>query len=944
MKAIFWKMLPAKLLHFLCSWMLILPIISSGNEVVLHKTSKKIIEQYRISYSIELKKQSMMAFKGNPVLRDRFSNKTQLDRIYQTPSAYYIGAKRWSGYPLPGEYPEVTQLEWEIQEKQRFRHAQDHLSNSLDKGANFREDLFHLPETTISWEKDYSYGALPPLVDLVKGKQWLFSSSMDGRLTAFIASTGRVVWDFQFPLGEFVQNTMASFVHKDRLIISAGTNSGNVYFFLGETGTVFFKINLGSPLNAPLHYFTSEEMTALIAVGKKELICIDLDSRAEKWRNTLSEEINLSPFSLQVGSQRYIFTGSTQGNIHAISLNGKSVWKKNLDASKLTYLSGFVKQGKPYIAGISMSKSVFLLHAVNGDLMARKKIPAPPRSRLSVDAESFSFALAVADPEDANMSLMISDHFFSEDKVAGQVAIPGNRFLGPIGVKLDGETFYYLIDQQWQLWMIQKGSRRAVKGYPFPLSLQAGAVYPYQTGGMVLTEYALFAACPGKGLIAVGIPENIILEKSFNELNSHQRSQSNYRNDLELLPSEEKLRLHSVSLSTPDKQRILPKPSIHFFPKSRDFLLVTTTPEGDLIFRDEEGIQRHYLKLSAGKMYVAPILQFIRDDEARIFLLSEKALQAWSWNVQTQRVVRLWERRDLYSKGSTFIQTEHDSGSTLYFVDERKHLTAVASDSGDTLFRELVDCYQFVYYPIYAQHYLFCGSKKVDARSGKLLSRSYIAGSHSSIVSLAGKTYLFQSDELDMIAWDAHKNEQIWRVRRLICKQYCFQRPAPAILHKAYGAWAYWTDYHRLVCIDVLSGFISWRASLRDDYALSSPTIAETASEIAVFLGSVRGKIFAFYAKSGQSFRAYPILLPGKEAPEEAMKGCSTPVLINASLLVYRLETGLVQLGRVAPNNRDFETIRFQVMDEKYKFSKVIFNRAELFWNQKMYFSNIVQD
>jgi outer membrane protein assembly factor BamB len=924
--------------------MLILPVLSSGSEVALQKASKQIKEQYLISYSLELKKQSMMAFKGNPILRDRFSNKTQLDALFQTPTAYHKGSERWNGYPLPGEYSQVTQLEWEIHENQRFRHPQDHFSSPSDTGANFRDDLLHFPETTISWEKDYSYGALPPLVDIVKGRQWVFSASMDGRLSAFHSSTGKVVWDFQFPLGEFVQHAMASFVYQDRLLISAGTNSGNLYFFLGETGSVFYKLNLGSPLNAPLHYFSSEEMTGLIAVSKKELICIDIISRTEKWRNILSEEVNLSPFSLQVGRQMLIFVGSAQGNIQAISLKGSTLWKKSLDTSRLASLMGFVKHARPYIAGASMSKSVFLLNAVNGEFLARKKIPAPPRSRLSVDAHSFAFGIVVADPEDASRSFMLSDHFFSEQKMVGQVSLAGNRFLGPIGVLIDGETFYYLLDQQWRLWMIQKGSRRAVKGFPFPLSLHPSADYPYQTGGMVLTEYALFAACPGKGLIAVGVPESIMADKSFQELNSNRRAQTNYRNDLDILPSADSMRFHSVSLSTPDKHRLLPKPGVLFFPKSRELMIVTSTTEGDIIFRNEEGLQRYHLRLNAGRMYVAPIIEFIREGEARIFLLSEKALQAWSWNISTQRVVRLWERRDLFSKGSTFIQTEHDSGSTLFFVDERKHLTAVACDSGDTLFREIVDSHQFVYYPIYAQVYLFCGSKKIDARSGKVLSRSYIAGSHSSIVSLAGKTYLFQADGLDMIAWDAHINEQIWRVRRLLCRQFCFQRPAPAILHKAYGAWAYWTDYNRLVCIDVVSGFISWRTTFRDDYILSSPTIAENHQQAVVFLGSIRGSIYAFNAKSGQSVKDYPVLLPGKENPEETIKGCSTPLLINGSLLVYRLESGLFQLGHVVPNNRDFKPIHFQVKDEFYKFSRPIFNRAEVFWNQKTYFSNIVQD
>lgn len=577
MKAISWKMLPAKLSHFVCALMLILPIISSGNEVLLQKFSKVLEEPYRISYSLELKKQSMQAIRGNPIIRDRFSNKTQLDSINNTPSAYYVGSQRWSGYPLPSEYPSVTQLEWELRESQRFRYPQDHFSVSHEAGVNFRDDLFHFPETTIAWEKDYSYGALLPLVDLVKGRQWVFSASMDGRLSAFHSNTGRMVWDFKFPLGESIQNNMASFVYQDRLLLSAGTNLGNVYFFLAETGAVFYKINLGSPLNAPLHYFKSETMTGLIAVSKRELVCIDIEAGKEKWRKTISEEISLSPFSLQVGRQMLIIVGSIAGNIHAFSLEGHSVWQKSSDSSNLSSLVGFVSQAKPYIAGATMSKSVFLLNAANGQVISRKKIPAFPRSVLSVDARSFSFGIVVADSENTNKSYMITDHFFSDQRLVGQVSIPGSRFLGPIGTRIDEETYYYLIDEYWDLWMIQKGSSRAVRGFPFRLSLYSGASYPHQKGGMVLTDYALFAACPGKGLMVVGIPEALSVDRSFRELSSYQLTQSNYRNDLDRLPSTESIRSYPANLSVPDKQRPLPKPGVLFFPKSRELFVVTST-------------------------------------------------------------------------------------------------------------------------------------------------------------------------------------------------------------------------------------------------------------------------------------------------------------------------------------------------------------------------------
>jgi outer membrane protein assembly factor BamB len=944
MKVISWKMLPARLSQLICAMLLILPVVSSGNEVLLQKSSELAKEPYRISYSLELKKQNMQTFRGNPTIRDRFSNKTQLDLLNYTPSAYYIGSQRWSGYPLPGEYPSVTQLEWELQASQRFRYPQDHFSASHDAGINFRDDLLHFPETTVAWEKDYSYGALPPLVDLVKGRQWVFAASMDGRLSAFHSNTGRTQWEFKFPLGESIQNAMASFVHQDRLLLSAGTNLGNIYFFLAETGALFYKISLGSPLNAPLHYFKSEEMTGLIAVSKRELVCIDIEAGKEKWRKTISEEISLSPFSLQVGRQMLIIVGSISGNIHALSLEGNSIWQKSSDSSNLSCLVGFVSQAKPYIAGATMSKSVFLLNAANGQLLSRKKIPALPRSVLSVDARSFSFGIVVADPENTDKSYMLSDHFFSDQRIVGQVSLPGRRFLGPIGTRIDGETFYYLIDEQWGLWMIQKDSSRAVRGFPFRLSLYPGAYYPHQSGGMVLTDYALFAACPGKGLIAVGSPETFSMDRSFRELSSYQQTQSNYRNDIDRLPSAESIRLYPVSLSVPDKQRVLPKPGVLFFPKSRELFMITSTAEGDIVLYDEQGKQRYRLNLQAGRMNANPILEFIREDEVRIFLLSEKVLQSWAWNIHTQRLVRLWERRDLNSKASTFIQAEHDSGKTLYFVDERNYLTAVASDSGDTIFREIVDSHQFVYYVIYAQAYVFCGSKKIDARTGKLISRSFTPASHSSVVSLAGKSYLFQSDDLDMIAWDAHKQEQLWRVRRLWCKQYCFQRTAPAILHKAYGAWAYWTDYTRLVCIDVVTGFISWRASFRDDYMLSSPAIAENAGNVGVFLGSIRGNLYAFHARSGETLNGFPLQLPGKENPDETLKGCSIPLVLNGSLLIYRMETGLIQLGKITENNRDFNLIQFQVSDEHYKLSRPIFNRAEVFWDQKAYFSNIVQD
>ncbi len=922
----------------------ILPGFSHSNDLVLQKTSRLMMDKGSIEYTLQTFKKNMNRYEGIPVLKDQFSRHTQLRSFSQTPSAYYIQHHRHEGYPFSSQFHEVSALEWKLQPCQRYRHPQEFFIANNDGGVRLRNDILHLPEITVAWKKNYTYGAVAPVAEVVEDRKMIFSATMDGFIRAIYPVTGALLWEYELPAGEIIEKPMNTVQEQKRTLLTAVSNRGNLYVLLASSGSLVGTKSLGPSLSAPLYGVKYNNHHYLIVVTAPVITCIQLSPFKIVWQREQEGSITRSPFSMRIGREKWIFTTSREGIITAIDFKGNTIWQRSAQDRLPFGASGFVYQAVPYIAGVGESGHAFLLHAGEGTVLSRITLPGRPRSDMSIHASALSFALVCDDPFTEDQSIFFSSEFFPQSRLPGRITLPGKKFLGPIGVRMDDETWYYVVDSQQQLWMLQHGSIRPLQGYPYSLDFMESSFYPHLEGGLVLTEYALYAAFPGAGLYAIGMPEASTVDRSFVSLKSQQHRHSSYRNDMDQMPSPDIRQIIPANLSFPDHERPFAEPAVFFHREHRTPYIVQADSNGDLNFYNQQGEVSFQLMTGSGPVLVAPQFDYISSREVRIYILGAHQLQAWLWDPTNHQLEKIWERRDLKSSGSTFMLTELKQGERLFFVDERKFFTSVCAKSGETIFREVVDAWQFAYYLIYTQPLIFCGSRKIDAISGRVLSRPFIRNSHSSMVGVAGRVYLFQSNDRYMKAFDAHSHEVIWRVQKLWCRKYCFQQTSPAVLYKGYHAWVYWPDYQRMLCIDVLRGFIMWRERLTDDYFLASPAIAETIFEPVVFAGTIKGRLFAWNVHSQINLKGFPMDLPGRISPREELKGCSTPLLLNGSLLIYRRETGLIQLGEIRENSRALDKIFFEVTPREEQEKRKIFNRAQLKWDGKIFFSNITNN
>jgi hypothetical protein len=110
-----------------------------------------------------------------------------------------------------------------------------------------------------------------------------------------------------------------------------------------------------------------------------------------------------------------------------------------------------------------------------------------------------------------------------------------------------------------------------------------------------------------------------------------------------------------------------------------------------------------------------------------------------------------------------------------------------------------------------------------------------------------------------------------------------------------------------------------------------------------VYVGSIRGKLYAMDGISGDGVPPYPLLLPGEEEPGQQLKGLSSPVLVNGMLLIMRVEFGLIALGKLKPPNQAYYPVLMTWQKKESLTKKYIFNRAQFFWDGYYRFSERVK-
>lgn len=136
---------------------------------------------------------------------------------------------------------------------------------------------------------------------------------------------------------------------------------------------------------------------------------------------------------------------------------------------------------------------------------------------------------------------------------------------------------------------------------------------------------------------------------------------------------------------------------------------------------------------------------------------------------------------------------------------------------------------------------------------------------------------------------------------------------------------------------------IRWRLSLMEDYIVEKPIVVDTKNASYVLYSTVKGKIYVLDAMRGTILHI--IQLPKEFSPQSIYTGISTAGFVNGMILVSRVGHGLYLVGTAKATNKDYPPKHFFVsiptIEKKKK--RFLWNRAELYWKDRMCFSNVVR-
>lgn len=955
-------------IFIICS-LYLLPSINIGKEFNIKKSSNLLKDKNKIEYSIEYSKEGFNEVL-NPYITDRIDNDLSLTSLSKLlPSSYKLNGKDYDGTPLKDDYKETSSLQWNIksfdsEEEKRLRYNQTYPNFDFAYNISFRTDLLYFPSSKIYKKltiSNFSIGNTAPILELVEGEIRLFLGSTDGRLLCVDPRSWRIYWEHNFPLGEGVNTPFVSFreeIGKDDSWsnIAVLTEAGKLYLFDCFDGSVRWSKKLieGAPKGRAL--------IKILEYSNKNIISITLDDQLFLINPKNGEEILKPKLPFNTSSliifplknKPIIICASSEGIIQCFSIDGSILWGKTLNG-RINYEGTLAMfDGTLYLLYATSSKALYVINGLTGNTIDIFTIPGHPRSSVSFDPGTLSYFLVTSnDLNDSKESILYGGSLLKDiPLIETKVIIDGKYFIGPVGLRIKDETILYFVNENGKLYAIQKGAKKPVSNYPISL-VSANEVSKVDSleGYISITEGALFITSNNFGFVTIGTPFSNSKKSylsSFSYLSSDDLSYKSdnysgarYRNDLDSLPNTKINLKKSLNISPYDNSGHILTPITYFDKLTGELRIASTTANGKLILMNEDGEEIKSLDPKLGPIYTEPIIMFDKNMDLEAYIIGLNGVVSIQ---KSAKIKEKWRREDIGSFGSSTYIYKFSSFESLIFVDKLNYLTSLNTLNGETMFREKVDCRDFAVGEIDGEKYLFCGSKMIEIKSGRVIKNTFTKNSSSTTAGINGKLLLFQSDDLDMLCIDPKNDEVIWRVRKLWCKKYCFDGQSSAILRKGSWALSFWCDYTRIVCIDVNTGLIRWRFTANDDYFVSKPTVVETLDGFYVFVGSINGKVYAFDCLTGKSLPNYPIQLPGKPVDLEVLKGASSPVLINGLMLINRVEYGIIGIGNAKESNRLSIPVNFTVEIKENRRGKVIFNQAILYWNQKYKKSNIVKN
>ncbi|MDD4029099.1 MAG: PQQ-binding-like beta-propeller repeat protein [Caldisericia bacterium] len=889
---------------------------------------------------------------SSPVsMRDKIPPKSDIEGIYTLPSKYWIGHTFYDGFPSAQQYKDVDGLEWIFTPSKKHLWTQIGMHLEYNVGNGVRDDIVTPVQTTPSFIYSCDISQQNPLIQEVDQKRVVVFSTMNEGIVCLDAISGDKLWSFLLSAGEYVIAGMSSLQYKEDVYIVAATSQKKILLIAAENGKTVRTLSMDAEIVSPLHTFVWEEIAYVAFCTSEKKVIQELFSRKILWEDDNTSLQARSPLSLMANHSFVVVFPFHNGSIVGIHLSTGEKWQKQVDGNILFNITSVSWDGTPYLGITTTKKKLFFLHPSDGRTLLSEDIPGEPKSNVMF-LPQYGQYFVVAKRSPQNDTIVFVSGQLGENRAQKKIDIPGQEIFGFCGYRQDSVNKFVFLNDQREFFTISSTDAKLASSFPLSLSTIRSPIQEASLGTcLALTEGMVWAVVPGEGMFRFGNPSPNIANSALsmqtylsngfiNTSSAFTSGESCYRegdaipldNTLSFLP-------HDVRLY--EETRPIPIPGSFWDPYLNQWFLMLTDPKGNLLWFDSKSNLCFTIPLSIGYCYTQPILEIDQKGIWKIFVVSEKEAVYLEFSPQNQTYTILWDATDMKSTGSSLVSFTYQQESFFIFVTDTGYLVALNKHDGRLRYKKKADAFTFCTHYLEHKPVLFCGKDIIHALNGEVLSSFGSSRSDSTTISLDGLLLWLQSFEDDMICKNPQSGELVWKVRKLWCKKFCYRSTSPAVLQKGNIALSYWSDYTRGVCVDIHTGLIRWRLSLVDDYLVEKPIVIATNAASYVVYSTVKGKLYILDALRGNVIHS--IQLP-KEAPSNSSyTGISTAGYVNGMLLVSRVGYGVYKIGNEKATSTDYPSKHFFVTAPASRKKEFLWNRAELYWENKMCFSNTVR-
>jgi outer membrane protein assembly factor BamB len=905
----------------------------------------------QVHFYLETNKNEIAPISSKVTLRDKIPPRSTLEEIYTLPSKYWIGSSYYDGFPSAEEYGNVDGLEWSFSTSKSHLWDQIGMSIEYNVGNCIREDIATHLQTTPSYMYPCNVTQQNPILQEVKQKKIVVFSTLTEGIICLDACSGQKLWDFNIAPGERIIEGMSSFRYKGEVYIVAATTNKKIFFIAAENGSLIQTLYTDSAIVSPMHTFLWEDSAYVAFCTSEKTVIQEVFSKTILWQDQTYFAKALSPISVMANHTFVVLFPFHNGTLVGVHLATGEKWHKQMDGQIPYNVTCVAWNGTPYVGIATSKKKLFFLHPSDGKTLLSEDIPGEPKTNVMFLPQYWQYFIVTKHATDENKIVFVAGQA-GEKKAQKEINIPGKEIYGFCGYRQGGVNKFLFANERREYFSLSSTDATIADSYPRSLSSIQSPIQEKSIGTcFALSEQMMWAVVPGEGLFRFGnpsphIPNSTLSMQTYlstavtNTAPSFATGESCYR-EADSIPLDNTATFLPQDVHLFDETRPIPIPGCFWDGHMNEWFLMQTDPRGNIVFLDAEKKVRYTIPLSLGYCYTQPILEINHKGNWNIFAISEREAVYLEYSPQNQQCTVLWDATDMKSTGSSLFSCTYDGESFFIFVSDTGYLIALNKHDGSMRYKKKADAWTFCTNFVEDMPVVFCGKDILDARNGQLLSSFGYSHSDSTTISIDGRLLWLQSFEDDMICTNPENGDIVWKVRKLWCKKYCYRSTSPAILQKGNIHFSYWSDYTRGVCVDVRTGMIRWRLSLVEDYIVEKPIVVDTKNASYVLYSTVKGRIYILDALRGTI--VHVIELSKEPSQQSTYTGISTAGFVNGMLLVSRVGYGVYLIGTAKASNKNYPLKHFIVSIPALEKKRFLRNRAELYWKDRMCFSNIVR-